>query len=164
MKKLGLLVVFVLFTGFASGQTNESVSDEFKAEKAALKALMDKIDAGFEKNDPSAFENALAEEALICGTDPSEFWGKKQFVGANAEPAPDSFPAFEYIDDRKIKVLPGGNSAIIVTQYVIEWSPKIPWRQVYHLMKTDGNWEIYFVNIAFVPKNEHIGIINKAIE
>ena len=157
-------MTLLLLAGVAFTQTGESASDDYTAEKAALNALMDKIDAGFENNDISAFMEALADDALICGTDPSEFWSKKQFLGANADAAPDSFPGFTYINDRKIKVFPGGNSAVIVTQYLIEWSPKIPWRQVYHLMKTDDVWKVYFMNVAFVPKNEHIGTVNKAIE
>lgn len=164
MKKLVLLTTLLLIAGLMLAQTNESAADEFKAEKEAIHAFMDKIDAGFDNKDPSVFNAALAEDALICGTDPSEFWSKKQFMGFNADADPGSFPEFAYIDDRKVKVLPGGNTAIVVTQYKIEWSPNIPWRQVYHLVKTDGAWKVYFMNVAFVPKNEHIGTINKAIE
>jgi hypothetical protein len=164
MKKLFFLTTLLLLAGMAFGQTDKSAADEFKAEKEAIHAFMDKIDAGFDNKDPSVFNTALAEEALICGTDPSEFWSKKQFMGANAEAAPESFPGFSYINEREIKVFPGGNSAIVITQYVIEWSPNIPWRQVYHLVKTEGDWKVYFMNVAFVPKNEHIGTINKAIE
>ena len=164
MKKLALLTTLLLLAGIVFAQTKESAADEYKAEKKAINALMDKIDAGFDNKDPSAFNDALADNALICGTDPSEFWTKKQFMGVNADADPESFPGFSYIDDRTIKVFPGGNSAVVVTQYIIEWSPKIPWRQVYHLMKKDDVWKVYFMNVAFVPKNEHIGTINKAIE
>jgi hypothetical protein len=164
MKRFMIIAVLFLFAGMMNGQTNKSAPVDIEAEKARLNEIMDKIDAGFTNEDPSFFQSSLAEDALICGTDPSEFWSKKEFINMNASEQNTSFPEFNYMDDRVIKVAPDGNSAVVVTQYIISWSPKIPWRQVYHFTKTNNGWKAYFVNIAFVPKNEHIGIINEAIK
>lgn len=164
MKRLMLITVLFIIAGIIHGQTTESAPVDMEAEIASLNELMDKIDLGFENEDGSFFTSSLAEDALICGTDPSEFWSKKEFLEMNESEPNTPFPEFNYMDDRVIMVAPDGNSAIVVTQYIIIWSPNIPWRQVYHFIKTGDGWKAYFVNIAFIPKNEHIGIINQAIE
>jgi hypothetical protein len=164
MNRIFAFAFLLLFAGIVSGQTSKTTSVDIKAEEEALNKLMDKFDAGFANGDPSVFLSSFCEDALICGTDPSEFWTKEQFVEGSDPASTDSFPDIKYTGDRKIKVAPDGNSAIVVTQYIIEWSPKIPWRQTYHFIKTNDNWMIYFMNVAFIPKNEDIEKINDAIE
>ncbi len=134
-----------------------------KAE-AALSKLMNKLDAAIEANDISSMAPLFTEDALVCGTDPSEFWNKQEFMGLWEQNPADSYPDFELINDRKIALAPEGHSAVVVDQYIIELSPKIPWRQVYHCVKTNEGWLIYFMNVAFIPKNEDIKKINEAID
>ena len=148
----------------ACQQTPKVIPVDIKTEEAALSELMDKFDAGFKGGDASTFKASLAEDALICGTDPSEFWNKQQFLELGEQDSTNAPPELKYINDRKILVAQDGNSAIVVTQYLISWSPKIPWRQVYHFVKTNDQWMIQFINIAFIPKNEDIQKINEAIE
>jgi ketosteroid isomerase-like protein len=164
MKRLMIVTALLLFAGISFGQSKASAQVDVEAEKAAINKLMDKFDAEFQNGDASLFLSSLAEDALICGTDPSEFWNKKQYLEFNDQQSNTTVPEFKYMDDRVTKVAPDGNSAIIVTQFIIEWSPKIPWRNTYHFIKTNDGWKVYFVNFAFIPKNEHIGIINEAIE
>lgn len=159
-----ILTALLLLVGIAFGQTNAPAAVDMEAEKAALDDLMDKLDEGFKKGDASVFLSALADDMLICGTDPSEFWNKQEYLGLYEQQSEVTMPDITFMDDRVIKVAPDGNSAIVVSQFVIEWSPKIPWRNSYHFIKTGDGWKVFFVNIAFVPRNEHIGIINEAIE
>jgi hypothetical protein len=140
MKKNLLFLFIVVMVIVACQQTPKIVPVDIKAEEATLNKLMDSID----------FKSNLTEDALICGTDPSEFWNKQQFL-EQLEQAKNAAPEFQSIGDRKIKVAPDGNSAI-------------PWRQVYHFVKTNDKWMIQFVNIAFIPKNEDIQKINEAIK
>ena len=153
MRKVLVVTALLLFAGIAFGQTSSTAPVDIEAEEAALKALMDNLD----------IESSLTEDALICGTDPSEFWNKQQFLELFEDISNDA-PEINPFGDQIIKVAPDGNSAVVVTQYIISWSPKIPWRQVYHFVKTDGNWMIQFMNIAFIPKNEDIEKINEVIE
>ena len=153
MRKLLIITAFFLFAGIAFGQVKTSDQVNIQAEITKINKLMDDID----------FESILTEDALICGTDPSEFWGKQQFVEGMEQISNDP-PEINFIGDRVIKVAPDGNSAIVVTQYIIAWSPKIPWRQAYHFIKTNDGWKVNFINVAFIPKNEHIETINNAIE
>lgn len=148
----------------ACQQTPKVIPVDIKTEEAALSELMDKFDAGFKGGDASTFKASLAEDALICGTDPSEFWNKQQFLELGEQDSTNAPPELKYINDRKILVAQDGNSAIVVTQYLISWSPKIPWRQVYHFVKTNDQWMIQFINIAFIPKNEDIQKLNEALD
>ena len=159
-----IIAALLLFAGIAFGQTNKSDQVDIQAELTMINDLMDKMDAEFEKGDATTFLSSLAEDALVCGTDPSEFWSKEQYLGMQDTGSNDNAPNFKYIDDRVVKVAPDGNSAIVVNQFMMGWSPNIPLRNDFHLIKTDEGWKVFFVNIAFIPKNEHIGMINKAVE
>ena len=125
---------------------------------------MDNLDSAVKDGDQTVFVSLLTEDALFCGTDPSEFWNKQYFVDRSKKVDTNPAPDFEYIGDRKIKIASDGNSAIIVTQFMIAWSPKIPLRMVYHFVKTNDNWMILFGNVAFIPKNEDIQKLNEAID
>ena len=165
MRKLMIVTALLLFAGIAFGQTNTSDQVNIQAEITVINELMDIMDAEFENGDATTFLSSLADDALICGTDPSEFWNKEQYLGMQDTESNNNAPEFKYIDDRVVKVAPDGNSAIVVNQFMmIGWSPKIPLRNDFHFIKTNAGWKVFFVNIAFIPKNEHIGMINKAIE
>jgi hypothetical protein len=158
------VTALVLFAGIAFGQTSKTATVDIEAEKAALNEIMDKLDSAAKDGDWTVFVPLLTEDALFCGTDPSEFWNKQYFVDLSKQDSYDPTPELKYIGDRKIKVASDGNSAIIVTQIMTAWSPKIPLRMVYHFVKTNDNWMILFTNVAFIPKNEDIQKLNEAID
>lgn len=163
MKRLTVITAFLLFAGLSFGQESKTASADIKAEEDALNKLMDKFDAAIKAYDASTMVSFFTDDAIMCGTDPSEFWTKQEFAALWEQGSSDSAPEFEYINDRKILVAPGSNSAVVVTQYIISWSPNIPWRQVYHCVKINDNWMIHFLNVAFIPKNEDIQKLNEAI-
>ena len=164
MRKLLVITAFILFAGITFGQTSKTASVDIEAEKAALNEIMDKIVSEAKDGDWTVFVSLLTEDALFCGTDPSEFWNKQYFVDRSKQDYNDPTPDFKYIGDRKIKVTTDGNSAIVVTQLMAGFSPKIPLRMVYHFVKTNDNWMIHFVNVAFIPKNEDISKLNEALD
>ncbi len=164
MRRLSVITAFLLFAGFSFGQVSKTPLVDIKAEEDAINKLMDKFDAAIEAYDVSTMVSFFTDDAIMCGTDPSEFWNKQQFTDLWEQGSSDSAPEFKYINDRKIIIATGGNSAIVVTQYIISWSPKIPWRQVYHCVKINDNWMIHFMNVAFIPKNEDIQKLNDAID
>lgn len=164
MRKLLVITALLLFAGIAFGQTSNTGTVDIEAEKAALNKLIDEFESAMKADDVSTFVSFIDEDALICGTDPSEFWNKQQFIDLLARNPNNPLPDPKYIGDRKIKVAPEGNSAIAVTQIILGWSPKIQLRQVYHFIKTNDNWMIFFSNIAFIPKNEDIKKLNEAID
>jgi len=165
MKKLLFVTALVLFAGIAFGQTSKTATVDIEAEKAALNELMDKYDSAYKTFDVSIMASYLSEDLLFCGTDPSEFWNKQKITDLWTQIPDNTVFELKSISDRKIKVAPDGNSAIVVTQYIAPIiSPKMPLRWVYHFVKTNDNWMILFVNVAFIPKNEDIQKLNEAID
>ena len=164
MRKVFVLTALLLFAGFSFGQVSKTSSVDIKAEEDALNKLMDKFDAAVKAFDVSTMLSLFTDDAIMCGTDPSEYWNKQEFSALWEQGSSDSAPEIKSINDRKIIIVPAGNSAIVVTQYVISWSPNIPWRQVYHCVKVDDNWLIHFMNVAFIPKNEDIQKLNDALD
>ena len=43
-------------------------------------------------------------------------------------------------------------------------SQKMPVRMVSHLVKSGNDWLIDFISISFIPNNEDLGKLNKALE
>jgi enterochelin esterase-like enzyme len=78
---------------------------------------------------------------------------------------PVHVPEIKYIGERVIRVAADGNSATVVIQYIMPvFSPKIPLRDVHKVVKTDDKWMIDFFSTTFIPKNEDVPAINKAVE
>lgn len=163
MRKLLIVTALLLFAGITFGQTNKSDQVDIETEKTAINKLVDKLEKATQKGDMTTFASLSADDLLICGTDPSEFWNKEQLLGMQ-NPDSDNTVEFKYIDDRVVKVAPDGNSAIVVNQVMIGFSPNIPVRFDYHLIKTGEVWKVFFMNVALIPKNEHLEVINKALE
>ena len=163
MRKLLFGTALLLFAGIAFGQTNTSDQVNNQAEITVINELIDKLDEANKKGDMTTFLSLSADDILVCGTDPSEFWNKEQLLGMQ-NPDSNNTMEFKYIDDRVVKVAPDGNSAIVVSQLMFGFSPNIPVRIDYHLTKTSAGWKVFFMNVALIPKNEHIVLINNAIE
>ena len=164
MKKIYILSFIALLLIVACQQTPKVVPVDIQAEEAALNGLMDKFDEAFKSGNDSIVRVSIAEDALICGTDPSEFWNKQEFLGSEEQDSTAAATEIEYISDRVTKVAPDGNSAIVVTQLIMDWSPKLPLRVVYHFVKINDMWMVEFINVAFIAKNEDIKKLNELIE
>ena len=99
------------------------------------------------------------------GTDPSEFWDKQQVTDLWAQLLDDTIPELDFIGQREIKIAPDGHSAFVVEQYVWPlFTPNIPWRNVYHVVKTDDEWKILAFSSALIPRNEDLQKLNEALE
>ena len=165
MKKLIIVTALVLFAGIAFGQTSKTATVDIETAKAALNDLLNQLDSAMRAQDVSSLASYLTEDALICGTDPSEFWNKQQITDLWTQMLTESAIELNYISKREIKVAFDGNSAIAVDQFTMPgMSPKIPWRNVYHLVKNNDNWMILFISSAFIPYNEDIQKLNEAID
>ena len=164
MKKIYIFFAIAAMAIAACQQTPKVVPVDIQAEEAALNGLMDKFDEAIKSGNDSIVRVSISEDALICGTDPSEFWNKQQFLGPEEQDSTAASTEIEYISDRVTKVASDGNSAIVVTQLIFTWSPKLPLRVVYHFVKTNDTWIVEFINVAFIAKNEDINKLNEAIE
>ncbi len=108
----------------------------------------------------------MADDGLFCGTDPSELLDKKALSDMMTQSLADTTMIWSYsIDKREIRVAADGSSAIVLEQFTMPGiSPKIPTRLVYHVVKASDKWMFDFISWSFIPKNEDILKLNKALE
>lgn len=137
-----------------------------EASKVAVNALLDKYDSAFKAKDAPAVIALLAEVGLFCGTDPSEIWDKKQISDGWTQAFADTSFMLDFtVDKREILIAEDGNSAIAIEQlYFKIISPNIPWRIIFQAIKSGEDWKLDFISWNFIPKNEDIEKINKAVE
>ncbi len=164
MKKNCLILVLTILTITACKQAPIPVVVDIEAEKAVIDSLFDVFNTAFSKQDVATLSFYLDENALCMGTDPSEFFNKQQFTDMWTQMLSGGAPELKFISERKIQVAADGNSATVVDQYLIPSYYKIPWRNAYHLVKTEAGWKILVLNAAFIPKNEDLPKLDGAIE
>jgi len=136
------------------------------ATKAAISALLDEFQSAFKGTDASKVIVLLTDDALILGTDPSEFMDKKQISDAWTQVMSDTSVVLDYsIDRREIRVTADGNSAVAVEQFMFPvLSSKIMVRNVYHVIKHEEKWLIDFMSFNLIPKNADLKKLDAALE
>ena len=137
-----------------------------EAVKASVAALLDKYDSAFKAKDAPAVIALLAGNGLFCGTDPSEIWDKKQISDMWTKGFAESSLSVDFtVDKREILVAEDEKSAIAFEQFYFKiFSPNIMWRVIFHAVKSGEDWKLDFISWNFIPKNEDIEKINKALE
>ena len=137
-----------------------------EASKVAVNALLDKYDLAFKAKDAPTLIALLAEDGLFCGTDPSEIWDKKQISDGWTQAFADTSMMLDFtVDKREILIAEDRNSAIAIEQFYFKlFSPNLPWRVIFHAIKSGEDWKLDFISWNFIPKNEDIEKINKAVE
>ena len=165
MKRFYIVLSVSVMVIVACQQTTKTVSVDVKAEKAAISVLFDKFIAAYDAGNAATLVTFLTDDGLFCGTDPSEFMNKQEIKDSFTKLLADTVPEIKYIGERVIRVAADGNSATVVLQYIMPvMSPKIPLRDVYKVVKKGDNWMIDFFSTSFIPKNEDVPKINKAVE
>jgi ketosteroid isomerase-like protein len=166
MKRL-LLVLFIMAMVFTSchTKTNDLTAD-LTAAKVAVTKVLDTHWSAVKAKDADAVIALLTDDALSCGTDSKEFWNKTDMYNSIRPMFADtSFKIDITIDKRLIRIAKDGNSAIALEQMFMKpFSKKIPVRNIYHLVKINDIWKIDFTSVGFIPDNEDIGKLNKALE
>jgi uncharacterized protein (TIGR02246 family) len=162
--KCFLFVAVIIISAFQSKAQTKPV--DLDASKASVNTLMDKYLNAFTMKDAKTMPTLLAEDGLFCGTDPSEFWDKKALSDMWNQMAADTVNDYHYsVDKREIRVAKDGNSAVVIEQFTMPLlSQKIPIRTIYHIVKEKDKWLIDFLCFNFIPKNEDIPKLNKALE
>ena len=147
-----------------SCQTKSKV-EMTKLQNAVAEVLDDHWSA-LKANDADAVIALVSEDFLSCGSDPNEFWNKAEMYTTLKQTLTNSeFKLDITVDKREIRISKDGNSAIAFEQmFLTPYSQKMPVRTVYHLVKENNKWLIDFTSTGFIPKNEDIDKINKALE
>ena len=162
MKRTILLISLCGIMACLNAQSKTTTTIGPDAEKAAINAMLDKFEMVTQIDTMASF---LTEEALVAGTAPKELWTKKEYVELLYSMVNSGIiPEFTYISDRILKLAADGNSATVLKEYTMPFmSSTLAARNTAHLVKIDGKWMIDFLDIAFIPKNEDIPKIDKAL-
>ena len=158
---IGMLIISMTFV---SCQTKTSVN--MTESKDAVAKVLDAHWSALKAKDADAVIALVSEDFLSCGSDPKEFWNKTEMYNnvkqmlANSE-----FKIDIIVNKREIRISKDGNSAIAFEQmFLTPYSQKIPVRTVYHLVKENNSWLIDFTSTGFIPNNDDIDKLNKALE
>jgi hypothetical protein len=165
MKKIVFILSIAALVFTACQQTIKPIPVDLEAEKAAVDSVFVKFNAAFNAGDAAIMASFLSEDLIFLGTDPGEAMTKQQIVDLWKQMFADTLLKIDLIGERRIKVAPDGNSAVSVDQYYFSmFTPKIPWRNQYHLVKINNKWMIFFGSSNLIPMNEDIPKLNKALE
>ena len=159
-----MLVAVIIIT--ACQPKTKIVPVDTAAAKVAVTTVLDKYNSAFKAKDVNAIMTLLTTDGLYCGTDSKELMDKASLSNMMNQTLVDTSLKVNYtIDKREIRIAADGNSAIAVEQMFFKaFSQKIPMRMVYHLVKNNDNWLFDFVSWNFIPNNEDLGKLNKALE
>mgnify|MGYP006287956961 FL=1 len=150
----------LLFTGC---QQNPAPLD-LEAEKAAAQEMLDRFTEVMTTQDVDSMRAFIDEDALICGSDPAEFWDKETSLKLWDELSAGPEVDFLFMDDNPLMIGPDGNSAVAIQQfYIPAMMPELPARNIYYLTKTEGQWMISMWSSSLIPKNEDLAKIIMAV-
>lgn len=159
------MLVAVIITTACQTKT-KTIPVDTAAAKIAVTTLLDKYNSAWNAKDVSTMTSLLTDDGLFCGTDSSELLDKKALSAGWTQAMSDTSLVLNYlIDKREIRITADGNSAIAIEQMLMKAiSPKMPVRIVYHLVKNSDNWLFDFISWNFIPNNEDLDKLNKALE
>ena len=159
-----MLVAVIIIT--ACQPKTKIVPVDTAAAKVAVTTVLDKYNSAFKAKDVNAILTLLTDDGLYCGTDSKELMDKASLSNMMNQTLADTSLKVNYsVDKREIRIAADGNSAIAVEQMFFKaFSQKMPMRMVYHLVKNGDYWLFDFVSWSFIPNNEDLGKLNKALE
>lgn len=164
MKKTFFLFSFLAVLITACQQTPEPAPVDRNAEEAAINAVCDSIVASFKAQDVEQLMSHLADTLLFLGSDPSEIWNRDQLTEMWTQMLASTPVEIKLINDRKIFFAPDGKTAAVVEDYYMPmFSEVLPFRNVYHMIREDGNWKIMFSGTGIIAKNEDLPKIDAVL-
>jgi uncharacterized protein (TIGR02246 family) len=166
MKKTFYVTLVAVMIIIACQPKTKTVPVDTAAAKVAVTTVLDKYNSAMKAKDANTIMTLLTDDGLYCGTDSKELLNKADLLSGMNQSFADTTLVMNYtIDKREIRIAADGNSAIAVEQMFFKaYSQKIPIRMVYHLIKNNDNWLFDFVSWNFIPNNEDLGKLNKALE
>ena len=134
--------------------------------KQEVSRVLDAHWSALKAKDADAVIALVSEDFLSCGSDPKEFWNKAEMYNTVKQMLANTKLIIDItVDKREIRISKDGNSAIAFEQmFLTPFSQKIPVRTVYHFVKEDDSWLIDFTSTGFIPNNDDIEKLNRALE
>lgn len=146
-------------------KTKELTTADVAVIKHDVTRLMENFHAELMAKNVRSMMKFMAEDGLYCGTDPKEFMSKTEFSDMVSQTV-EQMNILEYpIQKREVQIGHDGQSALVVEQFVIEqFSAHMQLRLISHCLHSHHGWLIDFMSWNFIPANEDLEKINKALE
>lgn len=165
MKRIYFLLVILVLAFTACNQTPETITVDIKSEKDAINKLFDRYNAAFITQNVDTLISFMADDILICGSDPRELWNKKEITDIWTKVFANVDLGYNIFGARTIALAPDGKSATVVEHYLMPfYSTALPLRNSFYIVKTENSWKILLLNTAIVPRNEDVPKINAVLE
>jgi hypothetical protein len=165
MRKLPLLLCAVVMLMTSCQPKPETVVVDPEAIKTELNNFMDEYNVAYKSMDINKMTALCTDNVLFLGSDPSEFWSKKQMTDYITSQGLDTIKLEFVIDRREILVAADGNSAIVVEQFLMPLvSPNMAVRSIDHIVKVGDGWKFDLISWNVIPRNEDIPKLNAAFE
>ncbi|MFD2246526.1 nuclear transport factor 2 family protein [Pontibacter ruber] len=149
-------------TGNQAPDTQAAV-DTAKA-RQDLNALADELHSLFKKKDIAFVDKHMAKDGIYLGTDPNEILTFDELRDYEQKLFNDSATTIPDYKISKREIMINGPSAIIIDQYLFpDLSEKMMLRNISHARHENGKWVIDMFSWNFIPKNDDIEKINKAL-
>jgi hypothetical protein len=166
MKRIIYILLGTMIISSSCQNSSKPAMVDLAAAKNDVNALLDKYNADMKSKNVDSILSLIADDGLYCGTDATELMNKSQLSDLVKQTIADTSFVMDYsVDKREILVSPDGNSAVAIEQMIIKpFSEKMPVRMVYHLIRTGEGWHFNFLSWNFIPNNDDLPKINKALE
>ncbi len=158
MRKTALSLLVALLTGPLFGQMTGNVSAD------DIESFIESYYQATADQNMDLVASFYADDALFCGTDPTEYWDKNAVLEMFEDTSSgDAMDPSEMVKKRVIHLSDNNMSAIVVEQLTMPWSPNIPVRQTIHVTRSSDQWQIDFIGWSFIAPNDDIGRLNAAV-
>ncbi len=157
--------LFLAMTVFTSCQPKpQQVPFDTVATKKDLTKTLDQMYRAYNTRNIQSFLSLMADDGLFCGTDSKNLWDKATYSKLMTEMFADpKFAPGISVDQREIRMEKDGNSVLVVDQFFFEWNKKIPVRHIVHFVRTGDKWTCNFLSTTYVPNDEDMEKIFKAV-
>lgn len=146
-----------------STPVTQAVVDTAKA-RQDLNAMADDIHNLFKKKDIAFVDKYMAKDGIYLGTDPTEILTYDEFRDYEQQMFSDTALKIPDYKIARREIVVNGPSAIIIDQYFFpDISEKVMLRNISHARHENGKWMVDMFSWNFIPKNEDVPKINKAL-
>jgi ketosteroid isomerase-like protein len=162
MKTIFPLLMLALLAACTTTPAPDPV--DLAAEEVAISEVFDLLFNAVDEKNIEQLASVLADDGMFMGTDPRELFPKDSIVAAWRQMMQmPEIPPFDFLSDPYIRIHPDGKTAVAAYQYTWNLFSPIPMRQTFWMVKSETGWQVDFFDFSFVPYNDQIPLLNKAV-
>lgn len=141
------------------------VDSSYVADSVSLTAVIDSLHIAFKEKSIERMNQYFDEGGLFLGTDPTEFWtrdGLNKYLTPSFEA--DSMPSAYTVSKRAITMSGDRKSAVVIDQFSLPFSPKLPVRAIAFAEFVNNKWTIKMFSWNFIANNDDVKKLNDVLK